>query len=586
MSDFPTETDSPEVTGSAPDGELLRQLRELGAPTLHVAGRSGFSEDEVLGAAENRFLIYTTTVALIPPVDWGMNPGLQRSFRHQLHTLNFLGVLYRRYTRMEDRGALRRAVDLVLDWIASNPHVGADPADAPWYDMVVGVRAPYIAYGLRAAACEGLIDEREAVCIMASLREHGEYLSDAANYAHGHNHGLFQDDGLLALCATIEGCAPEASRWRETATRRALETIGETVDRTEGIHLEHSPGYHFAMVNLINRLINSGRVEDPSLLELRDRMVCSAGWFVMPDGTVPQLGDTNRINAPRWSREVASTTFGTRLFERSGYAVVRHPDAYLAQIAAFHGAGHKQADELTFVLFDQDHLLIGDPGTWSYDEHHPLRLYARASEGHNVLVVDGQTFAWRGSSPYGGALQAVGDGNGWHAILGHNPLLKQQGVDHRRAILWRPGAVLITLDLVRSAERHTYTRHVHLGPSIELEARDGCLRLTADDLTGELRDWSEEIVETTTVRGSEEPPAGWTFPSPQQRAPVWRVSFDSEGSDSLLVTVLSIVDPPPQITSASFDGVVAKLGILVGAGASTVRLIRCGRRLEVTEEVG
>ena len=588
MSDPPPDTGSSQLTRSPPDSELLRQVRDLGSPTLHVAGRSGFSQEEIAAGAENRFLIYTTVVTLIPPVDWGMDPARQRSFRHQLHTLNFLGVLYRRYTQMEDRGALRRAVALILDWIASNPYGGGDPADAPWSDMVVGIRAPYMAYGLRAAACESLIDGEQAARIVASLREHGEYLCDDANYAHGHNHGLFQDDGLLTLCASIEGFTPEAGRWREVATRRALETIGQTVQPTEAVHLEHSPGYHFAMVNLINRLITAGRLEDPALLELRDGMVRSAGWFVMPDGTIPQLGDTNRIDAPRWAREAAATAFGTKLFERSGCAVVRHRDSYLAQSAAFHSSAHKQADELSFVLFDHGTLLVGDPGVWSYDEGDPLRIYARASEAHNVLLVDGQTFGWRGSQPYGGAIDAIGDGDGdgWHAILGHNPLLAQQGVDHQRALLWRPGATLITLDRVRSAERHRYTRHVHLGPAIGLEPGAGSVTLTADGFAGELRDWSEEVVRTSTVRGRVRPtPAGWSFPSPQQRTPVWRVSFESTGSSSLLVTALSVDAPPLRIASAFFDGDCAELSLQVGANASKVRLTRRDRRVDVSETV-
>ena len=120
-----------------------------------------------------------------------------------------------------------------------------------------------------------------------------------------------------------------------------------------------------------------------------------------------------------------------------------------------------------------------------------------------MLLVDGQTFGWRGSQPYGGAIDAIGDGDGWHAIVGHNPLLAQQGVEHQRALLWRPGAMLITLDRVRSAERHRYTRHVHLGPAIGLESGAGSVTLAADGFAGELRDWSEEVVTTSTVRGRE-----------------------------------------------------------------------------------
>jgi Heparinase II/III-like protein/Heparinase II/III N-terminus len=584
MSDSPTRTDAIQVTGDSAAGELVERLRALGPPTLSVAGRSGFTEEEVAAAAESRFLIYTTMVPLVPPVDWTMNPAEQRSFQHQLHTLNFLGVLYRRYMRMEDRDALRRAIDLALDWIASNPYQGSDPADAPWSDMVVGVRAPYLAYGLRAAACEGLIGEPEARQIVASLREHGAYLSDDANYAHGHNHGLFQDDGLLALCASIEGCVEEARGWRDVAARRALDTITQTVEPTEAVHLEHSTAYHFAMVNLINRLIAGGRMEDPVLLDIRERMVQVAGWFVMPDGTVPQFGDTNQIDASHWSREAAAAAYGTKLFERTGYAVVRHPDSYLAQIASFHSPAHKQADELSFVLFDHGRLMVGDAGTWSYDEGHPLRIYARSSEAHNVLLVDGQTFGWRRSTPYGGAIDAVGEGDGWHAILAHNPLLEQQGVRHQRILLWRPGVTLITLDRVYSAERHTYTRRMHLGPTIEVEPWAGSLRLTADGFAGELRDWSDVAVKTTTVKARDQPtPGGWTFPSPQARIPAWTVSFESEGSDSLLISALSAAEPPVRIASAYFDGGSAEVRLLLGAHARTVRLMQRGHRLEVGE---
>jgi len=563
----------------------LAALRALGPPKLAVVGRSGFSDAEIDAAAEGRFRVYTSMVELEPPIDWLLDPAGNRSFRFQLHSLQFLGVLYRRYERLADRAALRKAVEIGLDWARQNPLGGDGLSELAWYDMGVGLRAPYLAYGLRAAAAEELMDEDEAGEMLDSLREHGEFLADDENYAFGHNHGLFQDEGLLVLCVKLDGVLPEVARWREVATRRARATIEATVSADDAVHLEHSPGYHFAMTDLINRLVERGRVQDPELVRLRQRMIETAGWLILPDGMLAQIGDTNHVRAPQWSLEAGERALGTVAFRHGGYAVARRRESALVMTAGYYSAAHKQADELSFVLYDRGRLVLGDAGIWSYDEDDPYRSYARSSWAHNALIVDGESFDWRGQEPYGSGILAAGEGEGWHGLLGRNPLLAPRGLTHNRLVLWRPGVGAIVLDRVESHTEHGYTRLFHLGPGMEVDRFAGTLLLEAPGFSGELRDWSEVLVDTEIVHGRGLPdPLGWTFPTDQEREPVWVVAMTARARSAVLVSVLSLdAATPLRVAGAGFSPADASVRLLHGDDARTVRVAIGERSLSIEE---
>jgi hypothetical protein len=499
--------------------------------------------------AEDRYKVRGVEVELLPPVDWRMDPRDNQSWRFWFHAMQHLDVPLRIYEREGDVEALAKARDLMLDWVSANPVGGETTGDFAWYDMGAGLRAGFLGYVWRECRRRDLLDAEQESLLTDSIRVHARWLSDYANYKPDSNHGLFEDAGLYVMGVYADELE-ESADWREFAENRLLETLARHVQFEEGVHKEHSPGYHFYIRDLVKRLNEHGGIGGERIAELVSRLDATAGWMVLPDGRMTPFGDTDLQEAPAFARETAGED-GARVFLRGGYAFVRRGGSYLALTAGYHSLAHKHADELSWCLFENGHLVVGEAGRYGYrDEKDPARIYARASHGHNVLIVDDESFSWRDQDPYGSGLLAFGEGAGWFAVLGRNPLLDR--VDHRRLVLYRPAELVLIVDLVDAKREHVIDRRLHFGPDLHASKGEG--KIVAKDEGGgviaTLFDASDVPVEISLARGVEEPRMdGWTFPRDLTKVPSDAVTLRSTISRGVLLHgVATTADLPQRVT--------------------------------------
>jgi hypothetical protein len=515
---------------------LGRELRGLELPEVQVVGPWRTRRPTRKAMLGGRFYVYGFEARLRPPVDWLADPPGSRTWRYELHTLTWLKEALARYAAGGDVETLAVARDVVLDWARAHLRFDGERSEFAWYDMAVGLRAPYVGYVLRACLAEEMLGDEEAELLLEAAERHGAFLADGANYAAGNNHGLFQDEGLYLLARLLPDL-PAAAAWRELALTRMKASLRETVDFEEGAHLEHSPAYQLAILDLVARLA-ANVSELPELAGLLDRMRRTAAWQVTPGGRMAQLGDSDDLAAPRWAQDAASKLRGLHALPKAGQAFVREGDSYLAVSAAYHGPAHKHADDSGFLLVEGGRTILGDAGRWGYYEDEPDRGYARSAAAHNVLAVDGRDFEWRGAEPYGSGLVAAGEGDGWYAIVARNPLLARQGVEHRRILLYRPAEQLIVIDELRSDEQHEYARHFHLGPGLAAERTgEGRIALGGDGVAATLIDHSGGA-EIFLDRGRDDPRRGWTYPGDRERTPVWTATLRTRAADATLVAAL------------------------------------------------
>jgi hypothetical protein len=140
-------------------------------------------------------------------------------------------------------------------------------------------------------------------------------------------------------------------------------------------------------------------------------------------------------------------------------------------MAGYHRRSHKQADELTFDLFEKGRRVIVEPGRHGDDPRPADSMrFPYESRSHSTLTVDDKSFDLTGV-PYGSGLEAQGADAGWYAILGANELITSQGVDHERLFLYRPGDVLVIVDNLVSKRVHDYSRWLQIGPSLHASPR-------------------------------------------------------------------------------------------------------------------
>jgi hypothetical protein len=489
-----------------------------------------------------RFYVYGQTTQLRPPIDWLQDPHASRTWRYELHTLTWLKEALARHAAAGDVETLAVARDVALDWSRAHLRVDGERSEFAWYNMAVGLRAPYVGYVLQACLAEKMLDDGEGELLLEAARRHGVFLADGDNYAADHNHGLFQDEGLYLLARLLPEL-PAAPGWRHLALARMKPTLHATVSFEDGAHLEHSPAYQLAVLDLVARLaVNVAEL--PELRPLLDRMRRTAAWQVTPAGDMAQLGDSDDLQAPAWARDTAAGLRGMSALFEAGQAFVREGDSYLAVSAGYHSAVHKHADDTGFVLMEGGQVILGDAGRWGYYEDEPDRLYARSAAAHNVLTVDGQDFDWQGAEPYGSGLEAVDEDDGWYAIVVRNPLLAAQGVDHRRVLLYRPTEALIVADRVRSAKAHEYVRHFHFGADLHAK-QTGPSRISVvrERATATLNDLGEGS-EITLTRGCDEPRAGWTYPGDRERTAIWTATLRSSTSDATFTTALALNGEP------------------------------------------
>src|SRR5919108_490580 len=137
----------------------------------------------------------------------------------------------------------------------------------------------------------------------------------------------------------------------------------------------------------------------------------------------------------------------------------------------------------------------------------PTRDFVKSAAAHSTLTVDRREFTHGRRFVYGSSLIARGAGAGWKAILGKNPLLRRQDVEHRRLFLYKPGVALVVADRVRSATAHSYDRYFQLGPDIGISAQGSrTLGLQASEFNGTLYSESSAGTESRlTFRGRSDP---------------------------------------------------------------------------------
>jgi hypothetical protein len=542
------------------------------------------SESRLAEAREDRFRVFGPRSTLLrTPIDWSTDPLGSHRYRQNLQKLRFIGPFLTSYALAGNTDDLARALEVGRDWVRHNPR--GEPGTPPeaWSDKVVGDRVPYLGYLIRAGACEGLLSPSDRRLLLGSIDEHGRALASKEFFVPD-NHGLFVQIGLLRLVDMFP-FIDQADRWRALARKRFEVTLRGRL--SEGVWLEHSSAYQLLAIRAVEDWLGAYG-SDAELSGLLDQMRVAAGWFVKPNGELTQFGDSDLGPVPTWALEQEQD--GLRAFFGAGFAFVRAAGeagdtGYLAVTDGFHNTTHKHADELSFELFDHGTTVVDDTGLYDKDPG-PIRDFVVSNRAHSVLTVDAQDLPIGDPGvAYGSGLLAAGEGEGWYAIEGENPLLERQGVRHRRLFLYRPGTALIIVDDVRSDALHTYTRYLQFHPHVGVRASgpDGSLELEAAALNGRVYDLPTDTPTTRSkVRGQKEPLQGWTSPRFRAFHPRWTVAYSDQASTETRAISISLDDDDLHVRGVHRTGAGIALDLIDSSGAGTaVEVVRDGRTLSI-----
>ena len=496
---------------------------------------------------------------LVPPVDWEQDPYRSLTWRHWLHTLGWwMDALFfiDREGGPDAREALGNARDLTLDWIASNPIGPPNPNNPPWAPKPTADRSAYLAYLARRAACQALLTPGQGEVLLDSLRAHADYL---IGHHPRSSKGLWSDYGLALTGHYLDGVLAEAPQWRALAIERFPSAVAARLEPTEVFWLGNSPNYNVMLSDLV-QLFHDNVQQDPDLAAIARGMRDAAGWFVHPDGGMVRFGDYH-TNVPikPWVERAGAGKRGFHFMARSGFAFVKRPRSYLAVESTYHVDSHKHADDLNFELSEHGRRVITDSGHHDFDRSR-WEAFAKSTEAHNVLTVDGKEFPLKGNA-YGSGLLARGNGDGWFAVLGRNPNIGAAGVRHRRLFLYRPAHRLLVIDLVRSSRRHVYRRHLQVAAGVRAARTTGdAVRLSAPGLRARVRSSGDS--RPRLAHGEARPLRGWYFPDTDRREARSTLTYRSVGRNADLLTEIGFSggrEPLPRLLAGSPRRVVVAL---------------------------
>lgn len=444
---------------------------------------------------------------------WDADPFHDRNWRFQLHSWRPIDPYVVAHDMLGDAAHLDRAVAVMKVWATAEAAPGDDALY--WNDMGSGLRAAKLAYVVSRLAP----DHPDRAWVEAMARRHLARLRDEGFYSTS-NHGLFQVHGLVALLNALPD-APEAEGGQAFA-ERMLDRILDAQFGQEGVHLEHSPGYHLFVIQTLRRMIATGWYGAmPHLHDIVTRARAALPWMVFPNGLLSGAGDTDKI-APsvRKPREAAAGIHG-RLFREAGYAVVRSgfrtrkADASMLFVTGGHHSHvHKHTDELSFEWFERGRMWIVDTGKYTYSKA-DWRAFTNSARAHNgvELTRARPNNALSVTPPAGGLLTDLRqDGPSWE-IEGElsRPAI---GARHHRLLRYLPGKRLTLVDTIQLDEPGEVTAWLHPAPHLIAAPRENGWRFKGGRIAYTVEGADMTL---TRARGQTEPELqGWYAPGYHQ----------------------------------------------------------------------
>jgi Heparinase II/III-like protein/Heparinase II/III N-terminus len=474
-------------------------------------------------------------------IRWTLDPFHHPSWRLQLHSLRWEGALLTEFRRTHNAVYLNRAAVITRDWIRDNPMAHLVP----------------IAIEAQAHRTQVLLCLHELIgnqpWLVAALNAHAVLIE--RHFSGFSNHGLDESIALLGI-----GCRLGRRAYANLASARIARVVPALVD-ANGVNTEQSTGYqqydHARLVVARTRLIACG-YRPPGTLAVRlARMPMFIAHSTMPDGTTPQLGDTEAVrvgNIPGTAAEYGAT-LGTSGRPPTSALVAIYPAGYVfgrSTWRPFTSASyfsvrfgpprirHGHRDHTSITWFARGRLLLTETGHIGY-EASARRVHALSPEGHNVLTVAGRD----GGNPATRLLRSsVRPGSSFFELAD-----SANGVARRRSILvlTHPDVVVV-LD---SASAGTPVRfrqlwHLPADMSVWVTGRGGAVALPA---RGDVRLQLAQVPlpgqqlprgATTVIRGQRSPVLmGWLAPKVLHwlAAPV--VSMNRAGSSTRILTVIA-----------------------------------------------
>lgn len=420
------------------------------------------------------------TFFLGKPIDWeATDKTTDRNWRMQLQGWAIFFPIMNGFDASEiKQDLISFFFDIMTDWYQN---YGQDPNDIvttrmpksfAWYDMSAGFRALVIAFFKNRLDYYNLYasdEQRHTLGLI--IDKHISHLSTEKVFSLN-NHGMFQIQGLMALIQ-VEDVSKYPNEY-QYALKRMEELVRSQFDN-KGVHLEHSPHYHFYALTVFQKIvINDWYDSKPVIKELIAKAISVKKWLVDPLKRTVCIGDSTlaiKKNINFKNKDFSSvleikTKEGVLSnFSESGYQIYRSDwevdpksCSYLFLMGMYNSKTHKHRDCLSFEWFEGGNKIICDSGKYGYVSDN-YRSYFLSHRAHNTVEIDG--FDILKKDPYGSCLFPAKTYSGLIEMSGE---LSCQEVVHHRRLVMKPGAWILVCDNLNYSSSKKTTQWFHPAP--------------------------------------------------------------------------------------------------------------------------
>ena len=391
-----------------PEDAVLQELREIAVsyPRFDVL------EDEDVLETADKMLDGTYVPGDLRSIGVPFEPGSylfgESSWHLDLHSFSIPSLLGRAYEVSGKEAYIRAAAEYIGDWARYESSLLV-PRGYFFNDHATAARSIVVTEIWRQYRNSEAYEQSTAADVVRYAQKLMGMLADDRLYEYRSNHGIMQNLSLLHLSLAFPSLQPSRSSW-QVGKNRLLSQL-EYYINTEGVILEHSPGYHH---NGLRRLAAAWRYlglnGDPVPQDFVGRYQKALAFhkaLYRPDGTLPPVGDTGDYTYSRIgiaSLDDDSIATGIQVPPQAdvrpeavtaapgaGWVILwdgleHWPDtAKLAQTAVHWGnfptMAHKHADELSVSIWSKGVQWVRGVGYWPYGNSRVEATGWRSSNG-------------------------------------------------------------------------------------------------------------------------------------------------------------------------------------------------------------
>ncbi|MHB9134287.1 MAG: alginate lyase family protein [Armatimonadota bacterium] len=507
-----------------------RQKPAQAKPELTPAARA-LADD----ALAHRFTFYGETHQLPAEIDWEFNPGTAH-WGHDLNRFTYLTPLTTAYLATGDARYSRKAVGLILDWIARCDFARSFAIEQYAFGsyLNLAIHAGAWSRSLEVLVDHGQVEPLELLRILKSLHDHLAYLEIVTRGDEGN----WPTIGCMGMLATLEHFPVLRDTGRFAAyCRDELATLIADQVLPDGVQDELTPHYHQVVVNNLTNACRSLRALGmdlaPDTLDTLRKMVQYSQQTLTPDGSKQvSFNDSDPAAVPNLPRQMAALgleaflrpadQLGPAVYPYAGVAFLRQRqdqgDLYLAFDAGPFGRSHQHEDKLGCWLFAYGRNLLVDPGRHLYDQSAAsYYAYLTSTRAHSTILVDGQGQHSRGRRETWVAKQPLD--LGWQVTpgeqraygvydLGYGPK-NAIAVTHRREIVFVRERCWVVFDVLEGAGEHDIMSRFQFAPG-KLVLEDTRAHTAFPDAN--LLLWpvsTQPITKLACEEGQQNPRGGW-----------------------------------------------------------------------------